>query len=319
MNKRVIAVTVTYNDYDYLKRALDALRRQTISLQKIIVVDNNSVPEVQEELKTQEDDLVEILWLSQNTGGAGGFRAGMQCGFEKYDPDWYWLMDSDAFPEPDCLEKLMAHENETENVGILAPLIFGVERQEYQLYHHKVISKLLYRDIQKYSSYDRIPTGASLIDADSLVGPLVSKKAVDQLGFIDSDFFIYGDDVEYTYRISRKFDEFLVKEAVINHRDVSETGDQIPTAWWKEYYGLRNRILFIKKYQKNILHGVVCQGMFFLRIVKALLKNDLNSYNLRLKRYKRNLIFQAIKDGYAERKGKTVDPVAERKKVMTYE
>ena len=318
MNKQVVAITVTYNDYDYLKRALDALRRQTISLQKIIVVDNNSVPEIQEKIKAQEDNLVEILWLLQNTGGAGGFRAGMQYGLEKYSPDWYWLMDSDAFPAPDCLEKLMAHENDTENVGILAPLIFGVERQKYQLYHHKVISKLLYRDIQKYSSYDEIPAGASLIDADALVGPLVSKKAVEQLGFIDGDLFIYGDDVEYTYRISRKFDEFLVKEAVINHRDVSETGDQIPTAWWKEYYGLRNRILFIKKYQKSILHGVICQGMFLLRIVKALLKNNLSHYNLRLKRYKRNLIFRAVKDGYAGRNGKTVDPATERKKVMAY-
>lgn len=319
MNKQIVAITVTYNDYDYLKRALDALRRQTISLQKIIVVDNNSTLKMQEKIKTQEDDLVEILWLPQNTGCAGGMQAGMRYSFEKYSPDWYWLMDSDAFPEPDCLEKLMAHENDTENVGMLAPLIFGVERQEYQLYHHKVVSKLLYRDIQKYSSYDEIPMGASLIDADSVVGPLVSKRAVDQLGFVDSSFFIYGEDVEYTYRISRHFDEFLIKEAIINHRDVSETGNQIPTAWWKEYYGLRNRILFIKKYQKNILHGVICQGIFFLRIIKALLKNDLSRYNSSLKRYKRNLIFKAVKDGYAGRTGKTVDPAEERKKVKECE
>ena len=72
MNEQVIAITVTYNDYNYLKRALDALRKQTYPLQKIIVVDNNSLPELKEQVKTQEDDLAEIIWLPQNTGCAGG-------------------------------------------------------------------------------------------------------------------------------------------------------------------------------------------------------------------------------------------------------
>ena len=319
MNERVIAITVTYNDYDYLKRALDALRKQTYPLQKIIVVDNNSLPEMKEQVKTQEDDLVEVLWLPQNTGCAGGMEAGMNYTREKYSPDWYWLMDSDAFPEPDCLEKLLSHKNDTDNIGMLVPLIFGVERQEYQLYHHKKISKLLYRDIQKYSSYDEIPAGATPIDAGSVVGPLASKKAVDRLGIINSDFFIYGEDVEYTYRISRKFDELLVKEAGINHRDVSETGDQITTAWWKDYYAFRNRILFIKEFQKNTLHGVIGQGMFLLRIMKALLKNRLGHYNTNLKKYRRDLIIRSVKDGYADRKGKTVDPAAEKEKVKALE
>lgn len=319
MNERVVAITVTYNDYDYLKRALDAMRKQTYPLQKIIVVDNHSSLEAQEKLKTQEDDLVEILWLPDNSGCAGGMQTGMKYTCEKYSPDWYWLMDSDAFPAPDCLETLLVHKTDTDNVGILAPLIFGVERQEYQLYHHKKISKLLYRDLPKYNSYEEIPAGASPIDADAVVGPLVSKKAVDRLGIIDSGFFIYGEDVEYTYRVSRRFDELLVKEAIINHRDVSDTGAQIPTAWWKDYYALRNRILFIKKFQKNFLHGAVGQGMFLLRILKALLKNSLSHYNSNLKKYRRDLIFQAVKDGHAGRKGKTVDPAAEKEKVKAME
>ena len=319
MIERVVAITVTYNDYDYLKRALDAMRKQTYPLQKIIVVDNHSSLEAQEKLKTQEDDLVEVLWLPDNTGCAGGMQAGMKYTCEKYSPDWYWLMDSDAFPAPDCLETLLVHKADTDNIGILAPLIFGVERQEYQFYHLKKISKLLYRDLQIYSSYDKIPAGASPIDADAVVGPLVSKKAVDRLGIIDSGFFIYGEDVEYTYRVSRQFDELLVKEAIIYHRDVSDDGAQIPTAWWKDYYALRNRILFIKEFQKNFLHGALGQGMFLLRILKALLKNRLSRYNSSLKTYRRGLIFQSVKDGYAGKKGKTIDPVEEKEKVKAME
>lgn len=319
MDVCVVAVTVTYNDYDYLKRALDALRKQTVSLAHVIVVDNNSSEKNRALLAEELDSLVDVLWLEDNLGGAGGFEHGMRYAHDKYNPDWYWLMDADAYPQPNCLERLLVHRHDSENVGILAPLIFGVDQQQYQFYHIKSVSRFLYRDLPLYSSADEIPPGISHIEADAFVGPMVSRRAVEKVGYADGELFIYGDDQEYTYRVSRKLDVLLVKEAVINHRDVSETGEQIPTAWWKDYYAFRNRILFIREFQRNFLYGTVGQGMFLLRIFKALLKNRMGQYNAGLKKYRRDLIFRAVKDGYAGRKGKTVDPVAEKEKVKVLE
>lgn len=320
MNESVVAVTVTYNDFDYLKKALAALREQTIPLAHIVVVDNNSSEENKSLLAAEQDSLVDVLWLDDNIGGAGGFEAGMRYAHEKYNPDWYWLMDADAYPRQDCLELLLSHSKDSEKIGILAPLIYGVDLQQYQLYHIKRVSKFLYRDLILYSSVDEIPAGTSLIEADAFVGPLVARRAIETVGYADGGLFIYGDDQEYTYRVTRKLDMLLVKEAIINHRDVSAAGNQLPTtAWWKEYYAFRNRILFIKEFQRNILHGAICQGMFLLRIIKALLKNQLSRYNKNLKKYKKALIFQAVKDGYAQRKGKTIDPAIEKAKVKSIE
>ena len=320
MDKCVVAVTVTYNDFFYLKKALAALREQTVPLAHVVVVDNNSFEENKVLLAAEQDSLVDVLWLDDNIGGAGGFEAGMRYAHEKYNPDWYWLMDADAYPRQDCLELLLSHSKDSEKIGILAPLIFGVDLHQYQLYHIKRVSKLLYRDLVLFSSVDEIPSGTSLIEADAFVGPLVARRAIETVGYADGELFIYGDDQEYTYRVTRKLDMLLVKEAIINHRDVSATGNQFPTtAWWKEYYAFRNRILFIKEFQRNILHGAICQGMFLLRIIKALLKNKLSHYNKSLKKYRQALIFQAVKDGYAQRKGRTIDPAIEKAKVKSLE
>lgn len=315
MREQVVAIAVTYNDYAYLKKALDALRAQTFPVSKIVVVDNNSSDENKEKLKKEIDGLVDVVWLEENLGGAGGFERGMRYAHEKYDPSWYWLMDADAYPRYDCLEQLLHHQKESENLGILAPLIYGVDLQQYQLYHIKNVSKLLYRDLPLYSSEKEIPAGTSHVETDAFVGPLIARRAVEDLGYPDGELFIYGDDHEYTYRVTRKYDMLLVKEAVINHRDQPIKGVQKPENWWKEYYAFRNRILFIKKYRKNIIHELTGIALLYLRVLKQFFKNLVAPYNPKMKKYRYKLLSLAIADGLSGKMGKVLDPMAFRVKM----
>lgn len=47
-----------------------------------------------------------LIALDQNTGGAGGFTAGMKHAVDS-GSKWIWMMDDDAEPHPDALEQLM--------------------------------------------------------------------------------------------------------------------------------------------------------------------------------------------------------------------
>ena len=315
--EKVIAITVTYNDFDFLKKALKALRDQTYKVEKIIVVDNCSNKENREKLLLERDECVEILFLDENLGGAGGFEKGMEYTRKKYQPDWYWLMDADAFPENDCLEKLLNYKNAYDNIGILAPLIYGVDLKQYQLYHHKKLAKFLSRDKNKYNDYAEIPE-YSMIDADAFVGPLVYKTAVDDLGIADGNLFIYGDDLEYTYRISRKYPVVLIKDAIINHRDQPVNGVQRPNNWWKDYYMFRNRILFINKYGDGIIDKKIGIFLVRLRVLKQLIKLLFSNYNSQLKRIRKKLLLAAIKDGIKGYSGKIIDPKEYNEEINLY-
>lgn len=312
--EKIVAVTVTFNDFEYLKKALAALRNQTVALSKIIVVDNCSKDEWKEKLKAEEDELVEVLWLESNMGGAGGFEAGMRLALERYDPDWYWLMDADAYPESNCVEKLLLHKDRYENVGILAPLIFGVDLKAYQLYHHKKMVNFLARDISMYERYEDIPE-TGIIEADAFVGPLVSRKAVKKLGIADGELFIYGDDLEYTYRVAREFPVVLVKDAVINHRDQPVNGVQQPSNWWKDYYMYRNRIIFIKKFARNKACEIMGVVFVLLRCAKQYAAAFALPYPHRLKKVRKKILVKSIMDGIRGKKGKLIDPLYFRKEV----
>ena len=154
------------------------------------------------------------------------------------------------------------------------------------------------------------------IEADAFVGPLISKRAVETVGFPKGELFIYGDDLEYTYRISRQFDTYLIKNAVINHRDQpSNIGVQKPNNWWKDYYMYRNRIFFVREFQKNKIKMYIGFILVRLRCTKQILLAYRLGYNKKLIKLRIATIRKAYKDGLKNKTGRTIEPVAYKNKV----
>lgn len=307
---RVTAITVTYNRTSTLKKCLDALLAQSRCLDDIIVVDNNSNATEQTILQdlVKDKTQVHLLCLPENTGGAGGFEAGMRLAVEKYAADWYWIMDDDAYPRSDCLEKLLQSSETLENVGFVAPLIYGVDLQEHQLYHHKVLKGLIYENIPVVSKVEDFPEICE-VEANAFVGPLISKNAVDKLGIADGSLFIYGDDTEYTYRVTRSMKGYVVKSAVIDHQDPPLADNYLnPRAWWKEYYSNRNRFFMIRKFQKPLWRRYMAYVALILPLVKlmaaALIKPKYKGFHL----LRTKLLMRSIMDGLCNHRGKTIDP-----------
>ena len=315
MNKnkpeKIAAITVTFNTSQYVIKAIDAILRQTQKVDHIIVVDNGS----REEEKTkvlafiQDHSGVVMISLDENTGGAGGFCRGMEYARDKFQPDWFWLMDDDAYPVENCLEELLKGAGQEENIGCLVPLIWGVEKTKYQLYHYKRESRFLVRDIRAVNDVDEI--GAlTVVESSSFVGPLIAGRAVEALGVVDGSLFIYGDDLEYIYRISRKFKVYLVKSAVINHHDILTDGTIVsPMAWWKDYYQYRNRIFFIAKYAASSVNRLIGKMVFGIILAKRILFALVQKEYVGYRKIRIGLLYRAWNDGNHNRRGRTVDPV----------
>ena len=312
MEINVVAITVTYNRVNTLLKTIRALINQNYNkLDKIIIVDNNSSVENIRKIDEMKklDERIEVLYLNKNLGGAGGFENGVRYAKEKYNAKWYWIMDDDAYPTVNCLSNLMVKTKKLNNIGFLAPLIYGITLEEYQLYHHKRIDKNL-KEYSIYNNYDEIDT-ISNIDANAFVGPLISQEAIERVGYPDGNLFIYGDDTEYTYRITQSgLEGYLVKEAIINHEDPpQDKGISLPTHWWKNYYSIRNQYFFINKFGKNKLYIIKSKCKLTINTIKSILvtfiKIDYRNYRV----IRIRLLIKAIIDGLFNITGKNLDPV----------
>ena len=320
--EKITAITVTFNRTVTLKKCIAALLTQNRHVDDIIIVDNHSKLEERAILDeiAASDERIHLHVLPDNVGGAGGFEAGMRLAVEKYSADWYWIMDDDAYPRVDCLEKLLEARAELtamkSEIGFLAPLIYGVDLEKYQLYHHKKLCGVALVNkpiVNTYKDLERI----NPVEANAFVGPLISKEAVHKVGIADGSLFIYGDDTEYTYRITRHFSGFMIRDAVIDHQDPPLVGDNYlePKGWWKEYYSNRNWMLLVNEFTENKYKRICAKliiGSKMLRfIIAAAIKPKYAGYRiLRIK-----LLAMALNDGLKNRHGKSIDPLEYNKKL----
>lgn len=311
MSFSVIAITVTYNRFNTLKSTIECLNNQKGKhVDKILIVDNGSSKHIIEKLIELEKKYpkVEILYLNENLGGAGGFQMGMKYVLDKYNPDWYWIMDDDAYPRENCLANLIDASQRLNNIGFLAPIIWGVSKKKYQLYHHKMLSKYKIKDLTKELNESNL-VDVTEIEANAFVGPLFPKNVVHDLGIPNGGLFIYGDDTEYTYRVSRKYKGYLIKGAVIEHEDPPiKSNIAEPSVWWKEYYKYRNRIFFIREFSESTMKCLLAEIYFALYLLKEIIKTLLQSRYKGFKVIRIKLLLKSIFHGINGNYGKTLDP-----------
>lgn len=142
-------------------------------------------------------------------------------------------------------------------------------------------------------------------DANAFVGPLFPGKVVDELGIADGSLFIYGDDSEYTRRVSGKRKLYLIRDAVIDHQDAPVLdANMTPAGWWKEYYCNRNQYFMIREFQENKLVRWFSFGLLTARLMAIIVKSKLKGYH----RLRSQLIIKAVKDGLGNKRGKVIDP-----------
>lgn len=199
MNKstEIIAVIVTYNRLELLKRAIQAIRSQTVKVKKIIVVDNASTDGTHDYLlnESQSNNDLTNLRIANNSGGAGGFHYGMELAL-KANPDLVWLMDDDGYPSNNCLELLL--NNKTNENTILNPLVVNCNDNSRLSFGLGEKIKTV-TDANSASENNLIPGIGNPFN-----GTLISKEIIYKIGLPKKEMFIWGDEAEYILRAKSK-------------------------------------------------------------------------------------------------------------------
>lgn len=239
---RIAAIIVTRNRLQLLQESVAAIRTQSRSVDELIIIDNDSDDGTREWLDEQPD----LTVIHQgNLGGAGGFYRGIKEGYAR-GHDWFWCMDDDTIPQPEALQCLSAAPQFTDPcTGYLGSVVQWTDGSV-----HKMNMWLSQpggpRSVDWYSSVLHDKCVPSL--TSSFVSILISRHAVAKVGLPLKEMFIWSDDAEYTYRISKHFSNFLVLDSLVVHKTPVNKDSSFksitPSEYFKLSYGLRNEIFF---------------------------------------------------------------------------
>lgn len=269
-NKEVGIIVVTYNRCELLKEVIYSLRKQTFKNSQIIVVNNGSTDNTFNWLTNQND----IITINQeNLGGAGGFYTGIKYAVEN-GYNYCWIMDDDVICHETALEELINSYKKNPNIGFICSKVVGINDQAMNT---PTIS--LEKNSNGYIDwYDKSDEGLIKVKAATFVSVCISSKVVNNVGLPFKEYFIWGDDSEYTTRISNQYSCYMSLYSKVIHKRILQN-----SLSFAEETNI-NRLKFYKYKFRNEAHQNKKNGIkailkdhiwFYSQIFKYIIKFDL--------------------------------------------
>jgi GT2 family glycosyltransferase len=225
----VSVVIVSYNVRDLLRACLRSVveEAQNVSLQ-VVVVDNNSQDDSVELVRT-EFPAVELLANAQNLGFAKATNQGIRESRGRF----ILLLNPDTVVHPGAIRELVSQLEQDSSVAVAVPRLInadGSSQPSLALHTHLSLLGHLYREFQAFRLCRRANEYITRTDfAGSTTEPLhvehasgacmlVSRKAVEDVGLLDEDFFFQGEDCDWCLRMRRRGWQILYwPRAVVTH------------------------------------------------------------------------------------------------------
>ena len=304
----ITVIILTYSDRrDLLLKVVHYLVRE--SLFKIILVLNGTTCDKDFLKLNNNDSNIDIVDLKYNFGPAIGYSEGIKHAVS-IGSKFILLLDDDNLPHANTISILVQKynyyyakfQNHALALSSARPIYQGSSNayDEYSLapMHSCFMGFHIFHMIYKIKSIFKMNVNFANKNTNDLTiltapygGLFFHTDLIDIIGYPRSDFIIYADDSEWTYRIIENGGKiYLIKDAIINDLDCSwDTTVQYTFYIWleglsdiKAYYRMRNCVYFFKyKYMKNkILYKINKYIYLSSLFIVSILKNKFRRFLL---------------------------------------
>lgn len=263
---KVSIIVLTWNAVDLTLEVLKDIGKLDTKglLAETIVVDNGSTDETQEKLRGYklQNMPFKLIRNKENLGFAVGNNLGIKDALKR-GADYVLLMNNDVIiPENLVVQLIKVAENDNK-IGLLAPKMYFAEGYEFHKKRYKKsdLGKVLWYAGGKidwnniYSSHrgvDEVDKGQydQQVDTDFTNGAcvLIKKQAVEDIGYLDKNLFLYWEDADFSER-ARKAGWRVVytPETYLWHKVAQASGIGSDL---NDYFLTRNRMVFGMRYAR---------------------------------------------------------------------
>jgi len=291
--KPISVIIVSWNARDYLRDCLNSIAQTAAScVQEVIVVDNAS-KDGSPEMVEQEFPEVTLIRAGENLG----FARANNLAMKHVRGSLYALVNSDVIIHPGCLQTLVEFLDRHNDVGLVGPRIIGADgnlqrtcRKEPTVWNTvcRVLAlDRIFPDRQMLSGFE-VPhrNHAECMEAEVLSGCfcVAKKRAVDEVGGMDEQFFFYAEDIDWCKRFrDAGWKVMFVPEATATHFGGASTSNapfrysieilRATLKYWRKHHGIVGKIvcylLIVAHHGFRLLIRSVQQALFLGRTVDS--------------------------------------------------
>jgi hypothetical protein len=240
-------VLVCWNNKDYLDPCLQSLYDCNLTSSfDVIVVDNGSTDGSQEMLRAKYPDVM----LIQNAGNVGLGKASNQ-GIEATTGKYVLLLNNDTIVNGQSLDEMVSFIGNHPEAGAVGGKLLNPDGS-FQAGHAK-FSSIWEEMFIATGLGDRIwPGYPSHHDTNEIVAVgwlssaclLLRRSALDKVGLLDENYFIYGDEADLQYRLNKSgWKVYYLPFATTIHY-----GGRSMNRWRRRKMVYRGKLLFFQKH-----------------------------------------------------------------------
>lgn len=200
---QIFAIIVIYNGLqrDWIFKCFNSIKKSEVPLQ-IIAIDNASTDGSVTAIKEHFPDVI-LIESKENLGFGGANNLGIKKALE-LGGDYFFLLNQDAWIEPDTVSKLIEHAQKNTEYGVLSPMHLNGKGNaldfNFSLYITPSFCKNLYSDFVMNKVENRIYESGFICAA----AWLITKESLKKVGGFSPTFFHYSEDDNYVQRLSYK-------------------------------------------------------------------------------------------------------------------
>lgn len=217
---KVSIVVLNWNGKFVTSECLDSLKKVKYDNFEVIIVDNGSEDGSQEHFK-KNYSWAKLIENRENLGFTGGNNVGMKYAL-KNGTDYVLLLNNDTVVDPLFLEDLIRVGESDNEIGLLNPKIYYYDHPKVIWYAGGKFSLLgafpvhIGRKEIDVGQYDALRE-VSFINGCAF---LIKRKVIDEIGFLDENFFIYAEDTDWSIRARKAgYKAMYVPTSIIWHKE----------------------------------------------------------------------------------------------------
>ncbi len=268
MAKTLLTIILNWRTADMTLRSAEAALREMAGISgALTIVDNDSGDGSYEKIRAvvvargwdKGEIPVRVLQSGHNGGFGAGNNAGIRAGLPGGErPDYIYILNSDAFPDPGAIRKLLEHMEAHPKLGFAGSYIHGDDGAPHRTafrfpsalgdfeahFRYGPVSRLLRRKIVAQP----IPQVTTRVDWLAGASMMMRREVLDEIGLFDETFFLYFEETELCHRAAMAgHPTDYVRDSSVTHIGSVSTGmktwQRMPEYWFdsRAWYYTRTR------------------------------------------------------------------------------
>lgn len=264
MDPLVYIILLNWNGWRDTIDCLNSIKKSDYQNYQIIVVDNGSTDDSVLQLRLFDPNLI-ILESGNNLGFAGGNNIGIRYALQN-NADYIWLLNNDTIVDSSALSAMVKVALSDTRIGAVGSVLYYMDDPyKVQAWGGGWVNMWL-GIARHYLS----PVAVEKIDYITGASLFLNCKALNDVGFLDDNYFMYWEDTDFGFRLRKSGWKLSVAaEAKVFHKESASLGNINPI---KDKYLNSSAVRFFNKHAPiPIIPIVIGSGG---RLLKRLVRGD---------------------------------------------